>query len=106
MLNSAIKRDAFIPYKKSCFYNMKSLKNAKVFYFYLQSLTRNVPDNISIRSISEIGKDHVKFYPLSFHLKFYHKNQAHGSYHFRLVVDSSLFSAIVWKTMQFGRNIY
>ena len=66
----------------------------------------NVPDNISIRSISEIGKDHVKFYPHFFSLEILSKNQAHGSYHFRLVVDSSLFSAMVWKTMQFGPNIY
>ena len=63
VLSSAIKRDAFIPYKKSCFYNMKSLKSEKVFYFAYSCWPVDTPDNISIRSISEVGQDHVKVYP-------------------------------------------
>ena len=38
MLNSAIKSDAFIPYKKSGFYKMKNLKKRKVLRFCLSLL--------------------------------------------------------------------
>ena len=40
MLKSAIKRDAFIAYKKSIFYKMKSLEKRKVLYFCLRLLSQ------------------------------------------------------------------
>ena len=40
MLSSAIKSDAFISYKKSCFSKMKSLEKKKVLYFCLRLLSQ------------------------------------------------------------------
>ena len=40
ILSSAIKSHAFIPYKKSCFYKMKSFGKRKVLYFCLRLFSR------------------------------------------------------------------
>ena len=40
MLSSATKSDAFIPYKKSCFYKIKSREKSKVLYFSLKVIVK------------------------------------------------------------------
>ena len=63
VMTSVIKIDAFIPYKRAVFTSWKASKMGRYFISPYSCCPENVPDNISIRSISEIGKDHVKFYP-------------------------------------------
>ena len=62
MLSSAIKTDAFLLYKKSCFYNMKSLEKRKVLYFALGYCYKNVLYRHFTQNISRIVTDHVKVY--------------------------------------------
>ena len=61
MLSSTIKSNAFIPYKKSCFYKMTNLQRRKALY-----CQENVLYQAFTRNISIIVSDHVKFYAKCF----------------------------------------
>ena len=66
MLSSAIESDAFLPYKKSGFYKMKSLKKRKVLCFCLSLLPQKCALQSSDPTYLKIVTEHVKFYPLFF----------------------------------------
>ena len=81
ILSSAIKSHAFIPYKESCFYKMKSFGKRKVLYFCLRLISRKCVYKVFTRNISGTVTDHIKFFLNFSHLKSYHKNQVHGSHY-------------------------
>ena len=62
MLSSAIKSNAFIPYKESCFYKMTNLEMRKVLYFCLRLLPRKCVLRKCAGNISRFVGDQVKFY--------------------------------------------
>ena len=68
MVNSAIKSNAFVSYKESCFYKMTNLDRRKVRYFCLRHEIshENVLYKAFTRNIPRIVTDHVKFYPKCF----------------------------------------
>ena len=78
ILSSANKSNAFIPYKKSCFYKMKSLEKRKVLWFRLRLLRiTKIWPKISL----ELLKATLNFILNFLNLEIYHKNQVHGSDH-------------------------
>ena len=63
MLTLAIKSYGFIPYKKTLFYKMKSLKKRRYFILALGYCHENVLYKVFNRNISGTVTDHVKVYP-------------------------------------------
>ena len=58
ILSSTIKSHAFIPYKKSCFYKMKSSGKRKLLNFCLRSFSRKYA-KVFTENISETATDHI-----------------------------------------------
>ena len=60
MLSSAIKSDAFIPWKESCFYK---IKRGRYFIFALGYCDESALCKVFTPNVSGIVTDHVKVYP-------------------------------------------